>query len=70
MASSSSPQEQQQLPPTAAAARARVAAASSSVLATHVEPADDMVAERARASFPPATVAAFLHGGADKLERM
>jgi len=29
-----------------------------------------MVAERARASFPPATVAAFLHGGADKLERM
>ncbi len=64
------PPDQRQLPPDAAPARALVSGAGAAVLAHHVEPAADMVAERARASFQPATVAAFLHGGADKLERM
>lgn len=50
--------------------RALVAASSATVLATHVDPRDDMRAERARASFDPAPVALLLYGGdEDKLKR-
>ena len=62
--------DQQQVPLNAAAPRSLVADAGRSVLAHHVEPSDDMRAERARASFAPGAVAAFLHGGAEALERM
>ena len=47
-----------------------VAESSAVVLATHVEPTEDMRAERGRASFRAGDVAEFLHGGADKLQRM
>ena len=51
--------------------RALVAASSAAVLATHVDPRDDMRAERARRSFDPAPVTLLLHGGdADKVDRM
>lgn len=62
--------DQAQLPPGAAGPRALVASAASQVLATHVEPADDMRAERGRATFDPVAVSAFLHGGADKVASM
>ena len=50
--------------------RSLVAATSATVLATHVDPRDDMRAERGRASFAPAPVSLLLHGGdEDKLKR-
>jgi acyl-CoA oxidase len=43
---------------------------SAVILATHVEPKDDMAAERLRASFNSQELASFLHGGSDKLQRL
>lgn len=50
--------------------RALVGASSATVLATHVDPRDDMRAERARRTFDPAPVTLLLHGGdGDKVKR-
>ena len=43
--------------------------ASAAVLINHVEPKDDMVAERQRASFDSTALSVHLNGGAAKLER-
>jgi len=50
--------------------RALVGASSAAVMATHVDPRDDMRAERARRTFDPDAVTLLLHGGdADKVKR-
>lgn len=50
--------------------RSLVAATTTTALSTHVDPCDDMRAERGRASFSPAPVSLLLHGGdEDKLKR-
>ena len=43
--------------------------ASTAVLAFHVEPKDDMIAERQRASFDTQALVEHLNGGAKKLQR-
>jgi hypothetical protein len=43
---------------------------SDVVLATHVEPKDDMRLERARASFDALGLADFLNGGKEKRQRL
>ena len=43
--------------------------ASAAVLANHVEPRDDMIAERLRASFDSAALAEHLNGGPKKVKR-
>ena len=52
--------------------RTRQLAATSSrvVLATHVEPTEDMRAERARSSLDSRQLAEYLNGGKEKLQRM
>ena len=52
------------------ATKALVKKSSDVVLATHIEPRDDMLAERGRASFDISSLAAYLNGGKDKLQRM
>lgn len=43
--------------------------ASAAVLANHVEPKDDMIAERLRATFDSKALAEHLNGGARKVQR-
>lgn len=43
---------------------------SDIVLATHIEPRDDMIEERRRASFDASSLAAYLNGGKEKLQRL
>ena len=43
---------------------------SDIVLATHIEPRDDMLEERRRASFDASSLAAYLNGGKEKLQRL
>lgn len=43
---------------------------SNVVLATHVEPKDDMIIERNRASFDTKGLAEYLNGGKEKLQRL
>ena len=43
---------------------------SEIVLATHIEPRDDMLEERRRASFDSSRLAAYLNGGKEKLQRL
>ena len=43
--------------------------ASKTVLRFHVEPKDDMIAERLRASFDSTALAEHLNGGAKKMKR-
>ena len=50
--------------------KALVQKSSDVVLATHIEPRDDMLAERGRASFDISSLAAHLNGGKEKLQRM
>ena len=50
--------------------KALVKKSSDVVLATHIEPRDDMLAERGRASFDISSLAAYLNGGKEKLQRM
>lgn len=50
--------------------RQLVSQSSAVILATHVEPKDDIIAERKRASFNSSELASFLHGGSDKLKRL
>eukprot|EP00884_Botryococcus_braunii_P015671 jgi/Botrbrau1/2788/Bobra.0125s0001.1 len=50
--------------------RKLVEQSSAVILATHVEPKDDMIAERKRASFNSQELAAFINGGNDKLKRL
>ncbi len=50
--------------------RQLVATSSHVVLATHVEPADDMRAERARSALDTRQLAEYLNGGKEKLQRM
>ena len=49
--------------------RELVDASSKPVLAVHVEPTEDIEAERSRASFDSEEVAVLLAGGRDKLQR-
>lgn len=49
--------------------RQLVETSSDVVLRTHVEPADTMVQERARASVNSDSLAAFMNGGTDNLNR-
>jgi hypothetical protein len=50
--------------------RQLVEQSSAVILATHVEPKDDMLAERSRASFNSQELAEYLNGGKDKLKRL
>lgn len=50
--------------------KALVQKSSDVVLATHVEPRDDMLEERRRASFDASSLAAYLNGGNEKLQRL
>ena len=50
--------------------KALVQKSSDVVLATHVEPRDDMLEERRRASFDASSLAAYLNGGKEKLQRL
>lgn len=50
--------------------RKLVEQSSAVILATHVEPKDDMIAERKRATFNSQELAEFLNGGSDKFKRM
>ncbi|CAK0735983.1 hypothetical protein CVIRNUC_000672 [Coccomyxa viridis] len=50
--------------------KALVKKSSDVVLATHIEPRDDMLAERGRASFDISSLAAYLNGGLEKLQRI
>ena len=43
---------------------------SDIVLANHIEPRDDMLEERRRASFDASSLAAYLNGGQEKLQRL
>ena len=49
--------------------RQLVQQSSNVILATHIEPKDDMVAERARATFSSAELAEYLNGGREKLQK-
>lgn len=48
---------------------ALVEASTRAVLAAHIEPRDDMVAERARATFDPKPLSYLLHGGKEALDK-
>ena len=50
--------------------RQLVAASSRVVLATHVEPTEDMRAERTRSALDSRQLAEYLNGGKEKLQRM
>lgn len=50
--------------------KALVKKSSDVVLATHIEPRDDMLEERSRASFDVHSLAAYLNGGKEKLHRL
>lgn len=50
--------------------RQLVATSSRVVLATHVEPVEDMRAERARSALDSRQLAEYLNGGKEKLQRM
>ena len=50
--------------------RALVQQSSKVVLATHVEPTEDMAAERTRASFNARGLAEYFNGGREKLQRL
>ena len=50
--------------------KALVKKSSEIVLATHIEPRDDMLEERRRASFDASSLAAYLNGGKEKLQRL
>ena len=50
--------------------KALVQQSSDVVLATHVEPKDDMITERSRASFDTKGLAEHLNGGREKLQRL
>lgn len=50
--------------------RILVQQSSDVVLATHVEPKDDMILERTRASFDTQGLADYLNGGKEKRERL
>ena len=52
-----------------AAVKKLVDEASATVLINHVEPKDDMIAERQRASFDSTALAVHLNGGTAKLQR-
>lgn len=47
-----------------------VSQSSAVILGTHVDPKDDIIAERKRASFNSVELANYLHGGSDKLKRL
>ena len=51
------------------AVRRLVDDASAAVLVNHVEPKDDMIAERQRASFDSTALSIHLNGGTAKLKR-
>lgn len=50
--------------------KALVKQSSDVVLSTHIEPRDDMLEERRRASFNATSLAAYLNGGKEKLQRL
>ncbi len=50
--------------------RALVQQSTKMVLATHVEPTEDMKVERARASFDVRGLAEYFNGGREKLQRL
>lgn len=50
--------------------RELAAASSRVVLSTHVEPSEDMKAERARSALDSRQLAEYLNGGKEKLQRM
>jgi hypothetical protein len=52
-----------------AAVKRLVDEASAAVLINHVEPKDDMIAERQRASFDSTALSVHLNGGTAKLQR-
>ena len=72
MASGAGLQDVQYLSSSQADERLKTLVQKSSdvVLATHVEPRDDMLEERRRASFDASSLAAYLNGGKEKLQRM
>ena len=72
MASAAGRQDVQYLSSSQADERTKALVKKSSdvVLATHIEPQNDMLAERGRASFDISSLAAYLNGGNEKLRRM